>query len=126
MEKTQILALTAKLLESFKIAAFAICIGLFATVNSHAGSATWKSNPVDSNWNNTSNWTPATVPNGSADTATFATSTITSVSISANTEVDDIVFKPGANSYAIGTTSASLTIRGNVTNNSGVVQDLGN
>ncbi len=36
-----------------------------------AGSATWKSNPVDSDWNNASNWKPATVPNGPNDRATF-------------------------------------------------------
>ena len=126
MRNTQTLLLT-KRLQSLKIAVSTICIGMLAMVDSHAGSATWKSNPVDSNWNNAGNWTPATVPNGSADTATFGASTITGISMSATTEVDDIVFKPGASPYTIGTgPSVSLTIRGDITNNSGVVQNLGN
>ncbi len=59
----------------------------------YAGSATWRTSPVSGDWNSAINWSPTTsVPNGAADTATFATSSITAVSLSANTEVNGIVF----------------------------------
>ena len=38
---------------------------------SDAGSATWKRNARSGDWNTKTNWTPAHVPNASADTATF-------------------------------------------------------
>src|SRR2546423_6743921 len=57
-----------------------------------AGSATWKASPGSNDWNTASNWTPATVPNGPSDTATFAFSNTTNVSTSADMEVGSIVF----------------------------------
>ena len=67
-----------------------------------AGSATWNQNPTSGDWNTAANWTPATVPNGSADTATFSLSNTTDVSISANTQVNGITFTPAAtNHYTI-------------------------
>jgi hypothetical protein len=74
----------------------------------HAGSATWKLNPVNDDWNNTANWTPATVPNGPSDVATFASSNQTAVTISANAEVAQIVFGPGASSYSITLAPAAM------------------
>lgn len=38
---------------------------------SYAGSATWKASPAAGDWNTAANWSPATVPNADADTATF-------------------------------------------------------
>src|SRR4051794_2142705 len=69
--------------------------------SSNGGSATWKANPASGHWNTAANWTPATVPNGSADTASFATSSQTAISLSANTEVDAISFDSGADSFQI-------------------------
>jgi autotransporter-associated beta strand protein len=94
---------------------------------SHAGSATWKRNPRSSDWNTKTNWTPATVPNGSADIATFGLSHNTDVSISADIEVDSITFTSAAtNPYTITVgPGLTLTIRGvGITNDSGTMQNF--
>jgi autotransporter-associated beta strand protein len=87
------------------------------------GSATWKASPATGDWNTANNWTPRTVPNGPSDTATFASSNTTGVSVSLNTEVNGIVFN------AAFTITASptfvLTISGvGITNNSGITQNF--
>src|SRR5690242_19000656 len=41
---------------------------------SSAGSATWLNLPESGTWNSATNWSPATVPNGANDIATFAAS----------------------------------------------------
>src|SRR4029077_6953407 len=88
-----------------------------------AGSATWDLNPGSGDWNTATNWTPATVPNGSADTATFDLSNTTGLSISANTEVNGIVFDSNASFNPFTITASptfALTISGvGITNNSG-------
>ncbi len=66
-----------------------------------AGSASWNLNPATGDWNTAANWSPATVPNGPADTATFNFSNQTALSLSASTEVNGIVFNPGASAYNI-------------------------
>jgi len=74
--------------------------------------AQWDLDPISGDWNTAANWTPMGVPNGPADTATFALSNTTNVSISANTEVNGITFTSAAtNPYTI-TASASLGITG--------------
>jgi autotransporter-associated beta strand protein len=94
-----------------------------------AGSATWKADPVDNYWNTAADWTPATVPNSPSDTATFVTSTRTTVTTFVDTEVNEIVFGAGASSFTIspGTFSFDeliLTLSGvGITNNSGVTQN---
>ena len=93
----------------------------------YAGSAQWNLNPGSGDWNAAANWTPATVPNGSADTATFALSNTTNVSISASTEVNGIVFTAAAtNPYVVATGGDDgLTLSGTgITNNSGIAQAL--
>lgn len=89
-----------------------------------AGSATWKSAPATSDWNSAGNWTAGGPPNGPADTASFVTSTRTALSISANTQVNNILFNVGASAFTItATTPLTLTISGAaITNNSGVIQ----
>ncbi len=96
-----------------------------------AGSATWGLNPGSGDWNTATNWTPTTVPNSSADTATFAFSNTTNVSISANTEVNGITFTPAAtNAYTISVATSNvfpreLVISGaGITNNSGTMQNF--
>jgi autotransporter-associated beta strand protein len=93
---------------------------------SHAGSATWKANPTSGDWNTAGNWTPMTVPNAPTDTATFAISNQTSISISANTEVNGIVFNAGASAFTITAgPTLTLTVSGAGTaNNSGVTQNF--
>jgi autotransporter-associated beta strand protein len=90
---------------------------------SQAGSATWDFNPSSGDWNTAGNWSPMTIPNGSADTAIFALSNTTAVSISANTEVNAITFTSTAtNPYTItASPTFTLTISGlGITNDSGV------
>ncbi|MBA3831121.1 MAG: hypothetical protein H0X34_04345 [Chthoniobacterales bacterium] len=72
-----------------------------STTFSYAGSAAWNFNPVSGDWNTAANWTPATVPDGATDIATFDVSQTTSVSLSGTAEVDSIVFNPGASAFAI-------------------------
>jgi autotransporter-associated beta strand protein len=108
---------------SFGIVLYLLMV--FAT-NSYAGSATWLASPPTGNWNHAANWTPATIPNGPSDTATFASSNATGVSISANTEVNSIVFNAGASAFSItARPTLTLTVSGaGIANNSGVTQNF--
>jgi len=98
---------------------------LLSTASStYADSATWRMNPVNGDWNMAANWTPSTVPNGPGDTATFAFSNTTNVSVSAAIQVGGIVFNAGASAFTItATPTLTLTISGaGITNNSGITQ----
>jgi len=101
---------------------------LLSTANSSfAGSATWLASPVSGDWNNAANWTPGGPPDGPADTATFQSSNITSVSTSAPTEVNGIVFDAGASPFTITARPflKELDITGvGITNNSGIPQNF--
>jgi hypothetical protein len=90
------------------------------------GSATWLSSPGSGDWNTAGNWTPAVVPNASGDTATFNVTRTVDVSLSANAEVNGIVFSAGASAYAIAVSpNITLTVSGTgITNNSGVTQNF--
>jgi len=89
-----------------------------------AGSATWDLNPASGDWNTAANWTPATVPNSSADTAEFAFSNTTNVSISANTEVNGITFTPDAtNAYTISVATSNVFPRELVVSGAGVTNN---
>jgi autotransporter-associated beta strand protein len=97
----------------------------FAATTAFAGSATWNSNPGSGNWNAAANWTPATIPNGATDTATFAVSNRRRVSFAVDTEVNAIVFNAGASPFTLVNQAPTLTISGNgITNNSGIVQNF--
>ncbi len=101
-----------------------ILLLLWTRSSAFAGSATWKKNPISGDWNTAANWTPATIPNGPSDTATFQSSNETDVSLSDYTEVDGIVFGVGANAFTI-TPTRRLTISGaGITNDSGVVENF--
>src|SRR5438874_3495004 len=103
----------------------AITLLLSGPSTTFAGDATWHLNPASGDWNTATNWTPATVPNGSADTATFAISNTTAISISANTTVDGITFAPGASSFTVTASQGTLTISGTgITNNSGTTENF--
>ena len=105
---------------------------LFAAATAFGGSATWNLNP-DGLWRpaHIFNWTPATTPNGPADTATFDVSNVTSVGVDFDPiEVNGIVFNPGASAFTISVLAptevvVSLTISGvGITNNSGITQNF--
>jgi autotransporter-associated beta strand protein len=112
--------------------AVALTLSLGAVSRVYAGSATWNLNPTSGDWDTSVNWTPATVPNGPTDFATFARSNIKSVRFSnATTEVAEIVFNSGASGFKIiadstlAQTNVTLTLSGaGLTNNSGVIQNL--
>jgi autotransporter-associated beta strand protein len=105
----------------------AICCLLTFTLSTaaYAISAQWDLDPISGDWNTAANWTPNGIPNGPADTATFGLSNTTDVSISANTEVNSIIFALAAtNPYTI-TSNAGLmlTISGvGIVNSSGIAQ----
>ena len=112
---------------AFPPSAAAILTLLLSTASSSfAGSATWKASPATEDWNTATNWTAGGPPNGSADTATFATSTITGVSISIFTEVNGIVCNAGASAFTItASPTFTLTLSGaGITNNSGIPQNF--
>ena len=86
---------------------------------SFAGSATWSQFAGSSDWNHAANWSSATIPNGALDTATFNVSLTIGVSLSANTEVNGIVFGGGSTFSIIVSPATVLTISGvGITNNS--------
>jgi len=107
-------------------AIFSAFILMLCIQTSQAGSATWKRNPRSGDWNTKTNWRPATVPNGASDTAFFDLSNSTDLSISANTEVNGIVFDSNArlNPFTITARPGfTFTISGvGITNNSGVTR----
>lgn len=91
-----------------------------------AGSATWKSNAGNGDWNQATNWRPQTVPNGSGDTASFISGNQTVLSLSAAVEVNGIAFNPGASAFSVTVPPLlTLTISGvGVTNASSVLQNF--
>jgi autotransporter-associated beta strand protein len=100
---------------------------LFLTAQraSLAGSATWNQNPSSGDWNTPANWTPATVPNGTLDVATFGSSNVTDV---INSDVivnlDSLVFSPGAPQYTIDALDNIEFYGTGIVNNSGTMQSL--
>jgi len=88
----------------------AAAAALLAAIPAHAQDATWSTAPGSSDFNTAANWTPPTVPTG---TAFFGASNITSLSFSANTTVGGFTFNPGALAYAFTVPSPfSLTFNG--------------
>jgi autotransporter-associated beta strand protein len=114
------------LARDFLPSAAAILTLLLATASSSfAGSATWKASPANTDWNTAANWVANGPPNGPADTATFAISNIRRPVISQTTEVNGIVFNPGASAFTITSPFFSFTISGvGITNNSGITQNF--
>ncbi len=93
--------------------------------SAEAGSATWDAAPANGNWFIAANWTPATIPTVTADTATFGSSNTTNVT-TAILNVGSIVFNPGASAYTITPANPyQMTMAGSgIINNSGVVQNF--
>ena len=89
-------------------AAAILTLLLSTATSSFAGSATWLASPATGNWNTAGNWTAGGPPDGSADTATFATSTKTGISSSASLEVNGIVFNAGASAFTISASGGAL------------------
>ena len=101
-----------------------LSLGVLSAV--YAGSATWSTNPGTGDWNTAANWSPRTVPNGPADTATFPNSNTANPVIHSSVELDALVFADSTlTAYTIvageasGQDVASLTLSGTgIVNNS--------
>src|SRR5206468_11480441 len=105
------------------ITAFALIV---SAVRLNAGSATWKLDPINNDWNTAANWSPETVPDENTDVATFDTSNITNISVAFEFGLDSMVFNPGASAYTFVISPnyvGSIGFGGGgVINNSGVTQ----
>lgn len=119
-------ALARLIQAAFTVVLLPVVLLLLTIQTSHAGSATWKASPATGDWGTATNWTPSTVPNGPIDTANFATSNRTAVSLSASTEVNGIVFNTGASAFTITVADfLTITVSGvGITNNSGITQNF--
>ena len=85
----------------------------YSSSSCQAESATWLESPPDGNWSDASNWSPATIPNGSMDVATFGPSTQNTVSFSPEIRenaVSEIRFTNDAVGYTIRVAPADYTI----------------
>jgi autotransporter-associated beta strand protein len=76
-------------MKTILILAIALALTAFDTF---AGSAAWKRNPVDGDWNNAANWVGDGPPNGPSDIATFNYSRLTDLFLSDSTTLDSLVF----------------------------------
>lgn len=105
-------------------------LSLITAVSAYAGSATWNLNPTNNSWTTAPNWTPATVPNGASDVATFGPSNTNEISLAAPTStpltltLDSAVFNDDAGEFTIavsnGLSSTQLVFVGaGVVNNGG-------
>jgi autotransporter-associated beta strand protein len=102
----------ARRLRAILLASSALCV---AALPAAAQDATWLNTPGSGDFNNAANWSPATVPGG---TASFDTSSVTALSFSATTNLGGMTFNAGASSYTLtngptgGFTGQSLQITG--------------
>ncbi len=109
--------------------AMVLTLSLHALSAAYAGSATWSMTPTSNDWNTAANWTPATVPNGPTDVATFSTSSRSRVSlVNVQVEVASLIFDTAAANYTItvgvhNNVGGELTIGdAGIVNNSGKLQ----
>jgi hypothetical protein len=102
--------------------ALLVAVSLFLATSTQALAvdAVWLPNPGSGVWNTGSNWSTSPIaPVNPGDTATFNTSTQTSLTLSSNATVESITFQPGASAFTVGTTGNVLTVQGaGILNNS--------
>jgi len=97
---------------------------ILSLTTAFAGSATWLANPSSGDWNTAANWTPGGPPNGPTDTATFDSSTVSNLLISATTRLGSITFSAGGGTpYTISASTLAFFGSG-ITNNSGMTQNF--
>jgi len=105
-----------------------VILNAFFLLSADGGSATWQLDPISSDWSDPANWSPAIVPNGPTDVATFGASNLTDVSLSSDIdyELDSMVFPAGAGSYNISLGVVFLfTISGaGIVNQSDITQNI--
>src|SRR6201997_4144286 len=83
-------------------------VALLAATSARAQNATWNATPSSGDFNTAANWTPATVPTG---TAFFGASNITSITFQpfTTTSIGALQFNPGAPAYSFSTFPALFT-----------------
>lgn len=92
--------------QAFRIRKTAICAGwilglaVSALESTTFGADVWKPAPATGVWNTGSNWVGGTVPTGTADRATFNTSSFAAITLNANVQIGDLVFNPGASAFS--------------------------
>lgn len=87
------------------------------------GSKVWDGGSlVDNNWSSNPNWTGDTGPAYTGDSVTFAGTTRLTPNMDTNYSVTGVTFNSGAGSFAIGTTSSTLTL----TSSNGIVNNSAN
>jgi len=107
---------------SIRVRLAALSLFLATSTPVLAVDAVWLSEPGSGDWNTGTNWsTSPTAPINPGDTATFNTSTQTSLTLSGGVTVESITFRPGASAFAIFTSGNVLTIQG-----AGIVSNSGN
>lgn len=82
-------------------AGFLASVFLLGVGVTQAGSATWRATPQSSSWNDSSNWMPHTVPDGSGDVATFQPSSVTAISLTTSITLDSAVFLDGSGAFTV-------------------------
>ena len=106
--------------------------GAAGSDNARAGSATWTGLGSDNTWTNASNWSPATVPNGANDVATFANNSPNWTNIyfgpasSSTITVSNIIFSAGCPGFTFSSGSTVYLLfaaAGGVTVSAGVTSD---
>jgi autotransporter-associated beta strand protein len=81
----------------------------FSAQAANAQNATWLTSPGTGDFNTGGNWTPATVPTG---TASFGASNTTSLTISAATTIGGWTFNAGASNYTFTNNTSNLVFTG--------------
>ncbi len=103
----------------------AIILGLILATHAYASTSTWNLNPGTNEWYLPTNWTPASIPNGTNDTAIFEASNTTNVFNSHLIDLASLVFTADAPSYTITTSDRAIIFVGDgVHNDSEVEQTL--
>jgi len=104
----------------------AMVMAALVTMPAHAQNAIWSTSPAaGNNFNNPSNWTPASVPIG---TASFGPTTVTganpNILSGATNTLNQFQFLAGAPTYSIGVFGTLSLVGGGVTNDSGNQQGI--
>jgi autotransporter-associated beta strand protein len=88
-------------------------------------SFTWNGSGANNNWSTSLNWAGGTAPAVSGNSLNFAGSTRTAPNVDANYSITGLTFSNNASSFTIGSdNSSSLTLAGNLLNNSANAQTL--
>ena len=109
---------------------FATAVGCFLLFIAMAApalavDAVWDMNPGSGEWNMGNNWASGTAPVNAGDTATFNTSTMTSLFLTDAVTIDSMTFNPGASTFLIDTSGNSFSFVGvGIVNNSGATQTI--